>query len=37
MYAPTKEVSGPQNFDQTQSVELSMKQFELELSYSWKR
>jgi len=37
MYAPTKEVSGPQNFDSTQSVELSMKQFELELSYSWKR
>jgi long-chain fatty acid transport protein len=37
MYAPEKKVSGPQNFDPTQSVELKMHEFELELSYSWKR
>lgn len=37
MYAPEKKVSGPQNFDTTQSVELKMHEFELELSYSWKR
>jgi long-chain fatty acid transport protein len=37
MYAPEKKVSGPQNFDTTQTVELKMQQIELELSYSWKR
>jgi len=37
MYAPEKKISGPQNFDPTQTVELKMKQIELELSYSWKR
>jgi long-chain fatty acid transport protein len=37
MYAPEVDVSGPQNFDPTQTVELSMSQFELEVSYSWKR
>lgn len=37
MYAPENSISGPQNFDPTQNVELSMKQYELEFSYSWKR
>jgi len=37
MYAPEKKISGPQNFDPRQSVELSMKQYELEIGYSWKR
>ena len=37
MYAPEIDISGPQNFDPTQTVELSMSQFELEVSYSWKR
>ena len=37
MYAPEVDISGPQNFDPTQTVELSMSQFELEVSYSWKR
>jgi long-chain fatty acid transport protein len=36
MYAPEKTISGPQNFDPTQTVELSMKQYELEIGYSWK-
>jgi long-chain fatty acid transport protein len=37
MYAPTHSVKGPQNFDPTQTVEFSMDEFELEVSYSWKR
>ena len=37
MYAPTKTVKGPNNFDPTQTVEFSMHQFELEVSYSWGR
>ncbi|MDH4313032.1 MAG: hypothetical protein OEW57_15510, partial [Gammaproteobacteria bacterium] len=37
MYAPEVKIKGPQNFDPTQTVELSMSQFELEVSYSWKR
>ena len=37
MYAPQETISGPQNFDPTQTVELKMKQFELEVGYSWKR
>ena len=37
MYAPKVKVSGPQNFDPTQTVELKMQQIELEISYSWKR
>jgi long-chain fatty acid transport protein len=37
MYAPEYSISGPQNFDPTQNVKLSMKQYELEVSYSWKR
>ena len=37
MYAPEEKVSGPNNFDPTQTVEFKMKQIELEISYSWKR
>lgn len=37
MYAPEKRVRGPQNFDPTQDVIFSMRQVELEISYSWKR
>jgi len=37
MYAPEQTVKGPNNFDPTQTVEFSMHQFELEVSYSWKR
>lgn len=37
MYAPEEKIRGPQNFDPTQTVELKMKQFELEIGYSWKR
>jgi long-chain fatty acid transport protein len=36
-YAPEKKVKGPNNFDPTQTVELSMYQFEFEMSYSWRR
>jgi long-chain fatty acid transport protein len=36
MYAPENKISGPNNFDPTQRVELSMQQFELEFSYSWR-
>lgn len=35
MYAPEKRVRGPNAFDPTQVVELSMHQFELEFSLSW--
>jgi long-chain fatty acid transport protein len=37
MYAPENTVRGPQNFDPTQDVILKMQQFEVEISYSWKR
>jgi long-chain fatty acid transport protein len=37
MYAPTKSVKGPNNFDPTQDIEFKMHQFELDLSYSWGR
>jgi long-chain fatty acid transport protein len=37
MYAPKVTVKGPNNFDPSQTVEFSMDQFELEVSYSWKR
>jgi long-chain fatty acid transport protein len=37
MYAPETSVKGENNFDPRQTVELSMSQIELELSYSWKR
>jgi long-chain fatty acid transport protein len=36
MYAPENTISGPNNFDPTQRVDLSMQQFELEFSYSWR-
>ncbi len=35
MYAPEKSVSGPNLFDPTQQIELSMDQFELEFAYSF--
>jgi long-chain fatty acid transport protein len=37
MYAPEKTIKGPNYFDPTQNVELNMKQYELEVSYSWGR
>ena len=37
MYAPENTVKGPNNFDPTQTIEFTMKQFELEVSYSWGR
>ena len=37
MYAPEQTLKGNNNFDPTQTVEFSMHQFELEVSYSWKR
>jgi long-chain fatty acid transport protein len=36
MYAPNHKVSGPQNFDPTQTVSLEMHQWELEVSYGWR-
>ena len=36
MYAPNKKVTGPQNFDLTQSVSFEMYQWELEVSYGWR-
>lgn len=36
MYALNKKVTGPQNFDPTQSVRLEMSQWEAEFSYSWR-
>lgn len=35
MYAPEKKVSGPSPFDPTQTIELKMRQFEIEFGYSW--
>lgn len=35
MYAPSKSVKGPNLFDPTQTVELKMDQFELEVAYSF--
>jgi long-chain fatty acid transport protein len=37
MYAPTVTVTGPQNFDPTQSVTFKMDQWDLEFSYAWGR
>ncbi len=37
MYAPENDLQGTNNFDPTQTVEFGMTQFELEVSYSWKR
>jgi long-chain fatty acid transport protein len=37
MYAPKTTVKGPNNFDPSQTVEFAMDQFELEVTYSWKR
>ena len=36
MYAPNKKLSGPNNFDPTQSVSFEMYQWEIEASYSWR-
>jgi len=37
MYAPENSLSGSNNFDPSQTIEFQMTQFELEVSYSWKR
>ncbi len=37
MYAPKVKVSGPQNFDPTQTVQFKMDQWDLEFSYAWGR
>jgi len=36
MYALNHEVTGPQNFDPTQTVSFDMSQWELEVSYGWR-
>ncbi len=36
MYAPNSKVTGPQNFDPTQTVTFEMYQWELEVSYGWR-
>lgn len=36
MYAPSKKVTGPQNFDPTQSVTFKMYEWEVEASYGWR-
>lgn len=36
MFAPSKKVTGPQNFDPTQNVTFEMYQWELEVSYGWR-
>jgi long-chain fatty acid transport protein len=36
MYAPNVDMTGPQNFDPTQSVTFEMYQWEVEASYSWR-
>jgi long-chain fatty acid transport protein len=33
MYAPEKSVTGPNMFDPTQTITLSMDQFEVEMAY----
>jgi long-chain fatty acid transport protein len=35
MYAPKVKVTGPQNFDPTQTVQFQMDQWDLEFSYAW--
>jgi long-chain fatty acid transport protein len=35
MYAFDNSQKGPNNFDPTQTVEFSMDQWELEVSYAW--
>lgn len=35
MYAPTVKLTGPQNFDPTQTVSFQMHQWDLEFSYAW--
>ena len=35
MYAPEESVKGSSLFDPTQTIELSMKQFEVEFYYTW--
>jgi len=35
MYAPSVKVSGPQNFDPSQTVTFEMDQWDLEFSYAW--
>ena len=35
MYAPEKSISGPSMFDPTQTITLSMDQFEFEVAYRW--
>lgn len=35
MYSPKFKISGPQNFDPTQTVTLEMTQWDLEFSYAW--
>lgn len=35
LYAPTESISGRNTFDPTQTIKLEMKQFELEVGYSW--
>jgi long-chain fatty acid transport protein len=37
MYAPSVTVTGPQNFDPTQTVSFKMYQWDLEFSYAWGR
>ncbi len=36
MYAPSKSVKGPNPLDPAQTVELKMKQYEVELNWGWK-
>ena len=36
MFAPNSDVTGPQNFDPTQTVKFEMYQWEMEASYSWR-
>lgn len=36
MYAPTSDLTGPQNFDPTQNVAFEMYQWEIEVSYGWR-
>ena len=36
MYAPNSDVTGPQNFDPSQTVMFEMYQWEVEASYSWR-